>query len=160
MARLFLDMDGVLTDFDAQFEQWFGKKVQVAYYKTDPEVRKTIDEHLAPAPVEFWAEMPWLPGAREFWNEMVPRTPVILSAPHFARNCSSGKLTWVQHQLGTRVPVILDTAKSAHGNPGDLLVDDSPANAVGWRGHFILHQNWEETRRQIGGFPYLCEYEI
>ena len=160
MARLFLDMDGVLTDFDSQFETWFGKKVMVWLYRTDPALRQTIDEHLINAPEDFWATMPWMPGAKEFWNEMVPRSPIILSSPHFARACTPGKIRWVQTNLGTGVPLILDTAKAAHGRPGDLLVDDTPDHAQGWRGLFVLHRDWEETRRQIGSFPYLCEYEI
>ena len=160
MARLFLDMDGVLTDFDTQFERWFGKKTKVWLYKTDPDVRRTIDEHLVTADEAFWGDMPWLPGAKEFWNEMVPRSPIILSSPHFAPACSPGKWTWVQANLGPHVPLILDSAKGAHGRPDDLLVDDTPGNSQGWKGRFVLHRDWEETRKQIGFFPYLCEYQI
>jgi hypothetical protein len=160
VARLFLDMDGVLTDFDRQFEQWFGAKTRVWLYKTDPGVRALIDKHLTDAPEEFWATMPWVPGAREFWTEMVPRSPVILSSPHFAKACMAGKTAWVRINLGPSVPLILDSAKGAHGRPDDLLVDDTPANSQGWKGRFVLHRNWDETRRDIGFFPYLCEYQI
>jgi len=160
MARLFLDMDGVLTDFDTQFELWFGKKTKVWLYKTDPDVRRLIDLHLVTAPEAFWADMPWMPGAEDFWNEMMPRSPVILSSPHFAPACSPGKWTWVKKHLGPQVPVILDSAKGAHGRRDDLLVDDTPANSQGWKGRFVLHRSWLETRQQIGFFPYLCEYQI
>jgi|FreactTroBogLake_1042271.scaffolds.fasta_scaffold00691_10 hypothetical protein len=160
MGKLFLDMDGVLTDFDGQFERWFGKKVKVWLYKTDATIRATIDEHLATAPEEFWADMPWLPGAKEFWHEMVPRAPIVLSSPHFAPSCIQGKWRWAQQNLGPKVPLILDTAKGAHGRPDDLLVDDTPTNSQGWKGLFVLHRDWADTRRQIGFFPYLCEYQI
>jgi len=160
MARLFLDMDGVLTDFDLQFERWFGIKTKVWLYKTDPEVRRTIDEHLVKADESFWGDMPWLPGAKEFWDEMVPRSPIILSSPHFAPACIPGKGRWVQTNLGPHVPLILDSAKGAHGRPEDMLVDDTPGNSQGWKGRFVLHRHWEETRKQIGFFPYLCEYQI
>ena len=160
MARLFLDMDGVLTDFDWQFERWFGKKIQVWLYKSDSAARRTIDLHLTTAPEEFWSDMPWMPGAEEFWREMVPRSPVILSSPHFAPACAAGKHAWVRKHLGEKVPVILDTAKGAHGRPDDLLVDDTPSNSQGWKGRFVLHRNWVDTRQQIGFFPYLCEYQI
>jgi len=150
VARLFLDMDGVLTDFDAQFQRWYGVRAPVARYKTDADVRRLIDRHLTGAPAEFWGEMPWLPGAEEFWNEMAVRSPVILSSPHFALHCRPGKLAWVNQHLGSQVEVILDTAKSNHGQPGDVLVDDTPENAHGWKGQFILHRDWDETRRQIG----------
>jgi hypothetical protein len=160
MARLFLDMDGVLTDFDRQFELWYGKKTKVWLYKTDPDVRRTIDLHLATAPEEFWSTMPWMPGAEAFWNEMVPRSPVILSSPHFAPACPGGKYAWVKANLGPKVPVILDSAKGAHGRHDDLLVDDTPGNSQGWKGKFVLHRNWLETRQEIGFFPYVCEYQI
>jgi len=66
----------------------------------------------------------------------------------------------VKKHLGPKTPVILDSAKGAHGYPGDVLVDDTPSNSLGWKGRFVLHTNWEDTRRQIGFFPYLCKYEI
>jgi hypothetical protein len=160
MARLFLDMDGVLTDFDTQFQQWFGVRVEVYRYKSDPDVKAIIDRHLTSAPEEFWSRMPWMPGAREFWNEMEPRSPVILSSPHFARACIPGKHRWIQAHLGSQVPVIFDSAKGAYGQGDDMLVDDSPENAIGWKGLFVLHTTWSETRHQIGFHPYLCEYQI
>jgi hypothetical protein len=138
-------MDGVLTDFDGQFLRWFGESAPVADYKSDPRVKEVIDRHLTGAPEEFWADMPWLPGGREFWDALADRSPIILSSPHFAPACVPGKLRWVHRQLGSGTPVILDRDKAAHGAPGDVLVDDTPANAVGWPGRFVLHTDWTTT---------------
>lgn len=149
MPRLFIDMDGVLTDFDGQFLKWFGAEVQVSRYKSDPATRRTMDRHLAGADREFWASMPWLAGAEDFWDRIRSRSPVILSSPHFAAGCVPGKTLWIQRHLEPQVAFILDTDKGTHSRPGDLLIDDSPENAAGWKGRFILHQTWEQTWRAL-----------
>ena len=153
MGRLFLDMDGVLTDFDLQFHRWFGHEIKIWLYKTDPGTKATIDRCLKEAPEEFWSDMPWISGAEAFWDELVPRSPVILSAPHYNPVCGPGKQKWVRRYLGPQVTLILDPKKGEHGRPGDILVDDSPTNSEGWKGRFVLHRDWDETRRLVGYFP-------
>jgi hypothetical protein len=160
MARLFFDMDGVLTDFDLQFNRWFGAAVEVARYSSDAATRHTIDKHLTNAPAEFWADMPWMPGAEEAWVEFSSRDPLILSKPHYAAACIAGKRTWVARNLGAHVPLFLAADKSEYGTVRDLLVDDTPENSRRWPGRFVLHKNWETTRKEIGLFPYLVEYHI
>lgn len=160
MARLFLDLDGVLTDFNRQFQDWFGLSVAVAQYNSDPAVRQRIDHHLSAAPEAFWADMPWMPGAQEAWKVLSTRNPYILSRPHFAAACRPGKKTWVVRNLGPTVPLILAEDKGALGRPGDLLVDDSPENARTWPGTFLLHEIWPATLARLGPFPFVSEYEI
>lgn len=145
MPRLFVDLDGVLTDFDRQFEQWFGVRAPVALYKAHRTVKQVIDTHLVGAPPEFWTTMPWLPGAQEFWRRVAPWSPIVLSSPHFSPGCLPGKVAWVSAQLGPEAPAIFDTNKAAHGAPGDVLVDDTPENQSGWKGHFVLHRDWLTT---------------
>jgi len=160
MARLFIDLDGVLTDFDLQFNRWFGASVEVARYSSDSATRHTIDRHLTGAPAAFWADMPWMPDAEAAWAEIASRDPLILSKPHFAAACIAGKRTWVARNLGSHVPLFLAADKAEYGTVRDLLIDDTPENSRRWPGKFILHRSWSQTLEALGNFPYASEYEI
>lgn len=149
--RLFVDMDGVLTDFNRQFREWFGEDIEVCRYKDDPRVRGLIDWYMPDAPPEFWGNMPWLPGAREFWLELGKWNPEILSAPYNRTQCVEGKLVWCKRELYPSVAITLEPDKFVVSNPGDILIDDSAYNAHGWRGAFILHENPEKTLSVLRG---------
>lgn len=129
--RLFLDLDGVLADFDGGFPRIFGFD-----HRDGPKSRmwaaiKTRES--------FFAELDPFPGARAFFDIVKPLRPAILTSasdslfPIAAR----AKHAWVRHHLCADVLVLpvrdgLDKAAFVQDS-GDVLVDDYGKNCDAWR---------------------------
>lgn len=135
--EIFIDMDGVLCDFDTQFSSLKGiPRSKVKGYKS-PDMWKIIER----AGEEYWSQMGWNPGGRELWNFLRNFKPIILSSPMRHDSCTTGKLKWVAENLG-KVPVILESKKYIYSKPGAILIDDLEKNIGPWRdngGIGILH---------------------
>lgn len=131
--KIYVDMDGVLSDFEGQFRKMFGK--------TPDEVHKEGGDPLfwsvvGKGGLKFWSEMPWLQGSRKFWNFVKQFKPSILSAPaRSLPDSRKGKKIWVKRELGN-VPLILKRAreKKVYANANSILIDDMTKNVSDWRG--------------------------
>ena len=71
---IFVDMDGVLTNFEGRFEQFAGvtpdeyiaqKSIQVGKDKAYEQFWDLVDEQVG---VRFWAGMPWMPEGEELYK--------------------------------------------------------------------------------------------
>lgn len=75
---LYCDMDGVLCDFDAQFEKYFKKTPgQVESEKGQTYFWALIHKVGA----KFWSGMPWTPNGQALWQEISKYKPALLTAP-------------------------------------------------------------------------------
>lgn len=129
--KVYVDMDGVLTDFEAQFFKFFKKKPS-QIKGGDKDFWETVDK----GGLEFWSDMPWLGGSKKFWNYVKQFNPTILSAP--ARSLPQsrqGKKIWVKRELGN-TPLILKRAreKKVYANKNSILIDDMVKNVSDWNG--------------------------
>jgi len=151
--KIYVDMDGVLTDFNGQFFKYFKR--------TPEEVHKEGGDPLfwgmvSKGGLEFWSKMPWLGGSKQFWNYVKQFNPTILSAP--ARSLPQspkGKKMWVKRELGN-VPLILKRAreKKEYADENSVLIDDSQENINGWRsagGVGILFKSPQQALRDLKG---------
>jgi hypothetical protein len=137
--RLFVDLDGVLADFDRHYADTFG----VTLDRSGPDPTD-LWTNLATTPT-WYADLPVLPGALAMFDALRPYAPTLLSGvPTSLPSAPADKRRWVDRHLGADVPLI--TCKSAHkrkyGNPGDVLVDDWGKYRHLWEkmgGTFILH---------------------
>lgn len=120
--RVFVDMDGVLTDWEKQFIAFGGKK-------GGPD--SPVDMSLTNS-YEFWAGMPWKKKGRELWDILSPLYPSILSTPGSSSFSYEGKQAWVRDNLGTQTPLVLTGTKANYASPIAILIDDSAPNIEKW----------------------------
>lgn len=146
--KIYVDMDGVLTDFDAQFFKIFKTTKKP---KDDAAFWSMIDK----GGLKFWSEMPWINGSKKFWNYVKQFNPTILSAP--ARSLPQsrqGKKIWVKRELGN-TPLILKRAreKKVYANENSILIDDMVKNISDWRGAGgigILFKSPSQAIKELG----------
>lgn len=141
--KLFLDLDGVLADFDSAAE---------AILKTD-DIHKW---QFVYGEDEFWKRMNAVPGlfakfepmddARHFWEKVKHLEPKILTAVPKTNptTVAMQKRQWVRKHLGADVDVITcgSRDKPEFCEPGAILVDDRAINRAEWEakgGVLILH---------------------
>lgn len=149
MPRLFLDLDGVLADFDrgvrdllgmdsASFEKKFGIK--------------EFWRRLARAP-DFYARLPEMPDARILFDAVEHLTPTILTGLPLGKWAAPQKLAWCEEHF-PRVPVITCMARDKHRfmDPGDVLVDDRDRHRPAYEAHgvvFVHHKNPRESLAEL-----------
>lgn len=155
--KLFLDMDGVLTDFTAACEKIGGN--MMFWYSTD---RELFWKKITSAGIEFWSEMSWMPGGQELHGFLRSSglCPTILSAlpgPERKKaliNAREGKIKWIRKELG---PSYAEAAilcyrpeKALQSGFARVLIDDNSENIREWEeagGIGILHKNTSRTIR-------------
>jgi 5'-nucleotidase len=144
--RLYLDLDGVMADFDAHFPATFGLDHKSM---ADDYMWLTINAHPS-----YFRDMPPCPGAIDFFAMVAAMNPIVLTAcpksnyQHVARQ----KREWVREHLSDDVVVL--PVLGGHNKPlfmhaaGDVLVDDLAKNTKAWEeagGVAILHTDFAST---------------
>lgn len=140
--NLFVDLDGVMVDFERGFEINFGIK-----HDSVPEniMWQMINER-----EQHWHDLPAMPGAIRLWSYVLPFKPTILTGCprsigyHLAEH---GKRAWCERELGPEVEVITCASRDKPQymrTRGDVLIDDLQKNINRWEaagGRGILYQN-------------------
>lgn len=134
--RLFLDLDGVLADFDRGVQTVTGRR---------PDQLKTKEmwRALARAP-DFYGTLELMRDAHALWEFCRPHDPTILTGLPLGNWAPEQKRRWVANMLGADVPVITCMSRDKHrySGPNHVLVDDREALRDAWEragGIFILH---------------------
>ena len=116
---------------------------------TIPEARTLMIRLIENAGVDWWANLPWMPGGKTLWKGLKKYNPTVLSAPMAgADGCREGKLLWIKENLGEEVTVVLEDEKW-HYAEGNVLVDDFLINPVPWENHGgepVLHTAPKATK--------------
>ena len=153
---IYCDMDGVLCDFDAQFDHFYGitpKEYSEQYGRAI--FNKAIDD----AGIDFWAKMPWMEGGKDLWGDISKYGVTILSAPGFFKYAKEGKKKWIAENL-IPIPknVIFAQSKEKQSILLDLpeaqikksiLIDDLYMNIKPWQDMGaigITHKSYEKTK--------------
>lgn len=149
-VQLFIDLDGVLADFDGHYEAVTGIRP---------------DRH-SPEPADFWRpieangtffrDLPLLPDALDMWRAatVLHPNPIILTGLPRIDGIDRQKREWVAEHISPTATVICcrSADKRNHGRPGDILVDDWHKYRSLWEemgGIFVLHSSAQESIYQV-----------
>ena len=131
LPRLYLDLDGVMADFDGDFPAVFGIDHRSL---ADEEMWARINCHAS-----FFRDLPLMPGALDFYDSIKHLQPTILTAcpkTNYA-HVAGQKRAWVREHLSpdaTVLPVLGGYNKPLFmHSPGDILIDDWGKNCDAWR---------------------------
>lgn len=153
MIQLFLDLDGVLADFDEgiilnNLKKEVDCESKNQYWK---QIRKIGTDYTN----GFFSTLPMMKDAKYLWNELKGFNPVILTGIPFGDWAPPQKKFWVKTNLGENVKVITCRAKEKGnyarqycGNNKFILIDDllsNSQNVIDNNGVFILHENAEKS---------------
>lgn len=148
MYTLFVDLDGVLADFDQGVIDIFGvPPEEIPVPKMWGRLARTPD---------FYASLSWTLDGRELWKYAAPCNPTILTGLPRGTWARPQKIRWCEHHLGAHVPVITcmsreKPARAAAVTPAGntpILVDDRERQREPWvqmGGIFIHHRSATES---------------
>jgi 5'(3')-deoxyribonucleotidase len=149
MARLFLDCDGVLADFDA------GAKALLGMTPADFEARHGRREfwrRIAAAP-NFYGTLAEMPDAHRLFDAVEHLQPTILTGLPLGNWAAPQKVEWAaEHFPGVPIVTCLARDKHKHMKPGDVLVDDRDNHRAAYEREgvvFIHHVSAEDSLRQL-----------
>ena len=157
-ARVYLDLDGVLADFNRGVAEVFDLPYPESgllgygwmYYMHLWE-RMSVEEYLDRLAKEkdFWANLLPFPWYRDIpnWLDWKQLDWAFLSSTTNHWKSYSGKVQWVQTNYGKDyLPklILLLENKSRIARPGDILVDDSEKNCQEWVRAGGLAFHWQE----------------
>lgn len=149
---IYLDMDGVLTDFMKQLETYTGIKDGREFEKKRG--TKAFWDEIDKGGIKYWSEMPWMSDGKKTWSYLKGKNVKILSAPaKTIPESSRGKHIWVNKNLGN-VELILRAAdkKQEFAKKDTILIDDMKENIDQWKakgGIGILHKSAASTIKQL-----------
>lgn len=143
--KLFLDLDGVLADFDSKVEEITGVRPDRSQPKAEASMWKAIERYGT-----FYRDLDPMPDAMELWDYCSPFKPTILTGISMTPGCAKQKREWVAAYLDTDVPVITCESKNKAAEALKVtpegvipvLVDDWTKYSHVWEqagGIFILH---------------------
>ena len=143
--KIYVDMDGVLTDWDSRFKEYSGGKSADGYEEKD------MWEIINRGGVKWWSDMKWLPDGKTLWKHLMATKPTILTKPSRDKSSITGKEIWLKKNL-PGVEKIITQDKSQYAEPNAILIDDTEKNINGWEeagGIGILHKNLNDTVMQL-----------
>jgi hypothetical protein len=148
---LYCDMDGVLADFEARFEQ-YSDGLTTDEYRDKFGINafwKLIDDE----GVGFWVGIPWMPDGKELFDYIKPNLYSLLSAPSYDNSSRLGKRLWVKNKIpGTKLILASAKNKQNYSEEGAILIDDRANTIREWDsqgGIGILHVSAANTIQQL-----------
>ena len=148
---LYCDMDGVLCDFEARFEQYSDGLTTNEYrdkYGINAFWKLVNDEG-----VRFWVGIPWMSDGKELYEYIEPNLYSLLSAPSSENSSRLGKRLWFKNNIpGTKLILAAAKNKQDYSEEGAILIDDRADTIREWNaggGIGILHTSTANTIQQL-----------
>ena len=156
---IYLDMDGVIADFDQRFMDVSGMTPNE--YKDKHGLKKFWNLIDKENKVKFWVGIPLMPGAKELVDYISQYDYEILTAPSIRKQSRIGKTVWLRKihpDLFPNTPKInFKPAKEKHQiktnlTKTDILIDDKVSTIDTWNssgGTGILYTSANNAIQQL-----------
>lgn len=147
--RLFLDLDGVLADFDRAAREQFG----FITTKDGPDPPGLWDKVRAHG--TFYRDLTVMPDAHVLWRGVRELRPTILTGvPRSVPGVALQKKAWVAEHFGDSVTVLCCASrqKCMFASRGDILIDDREKHRSLWEevgGIWITHVSAVQSLRKL-----------
>lgn len=143
---VFVDMDGVLADFERAVKDRLGMEV-LKDGPDPPGLWDAIRNYK-----EFYRTLPVMAGAHELWTAVRaidPEACVLTGVPPSISDVATQKRNWFWERF-EYAPVICCASRNKrdHGKRGDVLIDDREKHRAAWvemGGIWITHRSVHET---------------
>lgn len=127
--KLFLDLDGVFSDFDQHYNDLFNQ--------SNKEIKDNVMWKNIHSYDKWWTEMPKMKTFDQLWDIVKIYNPTILTGcpPSKFNHASEGKKEWCKKHFGENVPVITCLSRDKYKHmtqEGDILIDDMEKNCKKW----------------------------
>lgn len=152
--KLYVDLDGVLVDFDREMER-------IGFKRADVEGNSKAKSRfwakvgaMAKNGEAFWGVMHPMADAHVLWDYVKKYSPEILSATGHVGNATQEKYEWME-RFAPKVPTHLvkkSADKAQFAAPNHILIDDRAKSIEPWvaaGGIGILHVSAADTIRQL-----------
>ena len=147
---IFLDVDGVVADFDGHYQRHFGVR-PTRWPEPD-----NVDWRLVNSVPDFYRTIPLMPRARELFQRVVDcgeGCAFLTGIPVSIDAASNQKKEWIaEHFPNVECICCRARDKWEHGRPGDTLIDDYVKYKSAWTsmgGFFIHHTSVPETIKEL-----------
>lgn len=164
VKEVFVDMDGVLSNFHARFREVYKSEPDVDYLsnkKKNKIYRQRFKDFINDGHFATLDPMPDLEEGLEFLEFVGEHVPVnILSSTaceEFLHELSGQKKMWLNKFDITYYPIFVPgkKIKKFFSKPGRVLIDDTVSNIEDWEsmgGHGIYHKSWSVTITEFYNF--------
>jgi 5'(3')-deoxyribonucleotidase len=157
LCQVYVDMDGVLADFDKRAIELLGMLGQEYEDTHGPEAFWTelwVKDH------EFYLNLEPMPGAQWLWDNVTkltyPGHPKILTGCPKEEDSKRQKIAWAKKNFPEAdVITCKSREKCHHCKPGDVLIDDFTKYKHLWekhKGKFIHHTNNEQSIAELQAY--------
>lgn len=145
--QIFVDMDGVLADFDGHYKAVFGVHPD--------KVTNNVDWNAVRTAKDFYLNIPPMADLPTLWDVLISYEPIILTGiPSSVQEAEGNKRAWVRKHFGSAIEVrcCRSSEKYRHAKSGDLLIDDWEKYKHLWikaGGVWITHHTAAETVQEL-----------
>lgn len=151
---LYIDMDGVLADFEKkvkEIDQTYNRDDYLANSKGRKSMWDAITQYQKDGG-ELWYELDMMPDAMVLWNyvKKYPNTEILTATGNPMYHADEQKLRWVKEKIGNvKVNFARKSAdKAQYAEPNYILIDDAEKSIGPWTaagGIGILHTTAADT---------------
>jgi len=150
LFTIYLDMDGVIVDFDRQFREAFD--MSPSDFK-DAFGNEKFWEKIEERGVGFWRGMKWMPGGQELYNRVSQHDHYLLSSPSKSDTSKIGKHMWKKDKTpNTKLILARSYNKKNYADKSNILIDDREDNIQQWRdagGIGILYKSANQVMKEL-----------